>query len=294
MSIRPLPGATWGRVRTWNLGGVILTAGAGSGVAVGRARDNAARAPGGTGGESHGLLTVAAVSPGDWTFAQFGHTVTPLPECDTLILVDHTAPHDFRRRDAGAAVGVTLDRSAAGIPTTTVRAAGPHLHEVAALHETVRHGLTYLAEVAAGHPQLLADLVDPVVDLVRALVLGCAAGHDQREDTLLQQITRHVDEHLADPGLDPASVAAAHHISVRTLHSLFAPTGVSFGRHLLARRLDAARTALTDNRNRHLTIAAIARRHGFTDLTHFTRRFRAAYGVTPGRLRRSATGGPGP
>lgn len=44
--------------------------------------------------------------------------------------------------------------------------------------------------------------------------------------------------------------------------------------------------ARADLADRHLPIAAVARRWGFKDPTHFTRRFRAAYGVLPSEWRR--------
>jgi len=38
---------------------------------------------------------------------------------------------------------------------------------------------------------------------------------------LLRQIYAFIDQHLGDPDLSPAGVAAAHHISLRYLHKLF-------------------------------------------------------------------------
>ncbi|EME18271.1 helix-turn-helix transcriptional regulator [Rhodococcus triatomae] len=279
VSIRPLPGAErWARVRYWDLGcAVVLVDGAGTGVSVGR--DRGAGTP---------RLTVAAVGPGDWSFSQYGYTVTAVRPEPTLILIDHTAPHDFRRRDVGTAVSITLDRAALGVSPADVRDAARHLRDDPALHDLVRRSLVDLVEVATQSPPVLADLVDPAVDLVRALILGAARRRpeDPRAE-LLSRIRRHVDANLGDPDLRPATVAAAHHISVRHLHSLWSTTGTTLGEHITAQRLERARKMLLDRRNRHLTILTVAQRHGFVDATHFTRRFREAYGVTPGRLRRA-------
>jgi len=46
----------------------------------------------------------------------------------------------------------------------------------------------------------------------------------------LVQVRRHIEQHPADPTLSPASVAAAHRMSQRSLHLLFEPTSVSFAR----------------------------------------------------------------
>jgi AraC-like DNA-binding protein len=278
VSIHPLPGRDrWARVRTWNLGcGAVLVDAAGTGVSVGRDRD---------GGVSR--LTVAAVSPGDWTFTQYGHTVTPTRSEPTLILIDHTAPHDFRRRDVGTAVSITLDRTAVAIQPADVPEAARHLCDSPALHDLIVCSLVDLADIAAHSPSALPALVDPTVDLVRALLLGSLGRRpdDPRAD-LIDSIRTYIDAHLGETELGPTKVAAAHHISVRHLHSVWSATGTTLGEHISRRRLDEARDTLLDSRNRHLTIAAVAQRHGFVDATHFTRRFRDAYGVTPGRLRR--------
>ncbi|PZT90924.1 MAG: hypothetical protein DI630_30125 [Gordonia sp. (in: high G+C Gram-positive bacteria)] len=279
VTIRPLPGRDpWARVRAWDLGcGVVLVDAAGTGVSVG---------PDPGGGVPR--LTVASVSPGDWTFTQYGHTVSPVRSDPTLILIDHAAPHDFRRRDVGTAVSITLDSAAVSVPPADLPEAARHLRDDPALHDLLRRSLVDLADVAAHSPSVLPELVDPTVDLVRALILGSLGSRpdDPRTD-LLDRIRTYVDAHLGEPDLGPALVAAAHHISVRHLHAVWSDTGTTLGEHISARRLDAAQNTLLDSRNRHLTIVAVAQRHGFVDATHFTRRFRDAYGVTPGRLRRA-------
>ncbi len=54
-------------------------------------------------------------------------------------------------------------------------------------------------------------------------------------------------------------------------------------------RLQRAQDLLTDPRLRDLPIIEIAARCGFTDPSHFARRFRRQFGVTPLAFRR-ATG----
>lgn len=62
--------------------------------------------------------------------------------------------------------------------------------------------------------------------------------------------------------------------------------GTSPYRYLLLRRLDGARTGLRDGRS----LAEIACDEGFADQAHFTRAFRSAFGLTPGRYRALAGG----
>ncbi|MFI8193622.1 helix-turn-helix domain-containing protein [Streptomyces sp. NPDC085946] len=98
---------------------------------------------------------------------------------------------------------------------------------------------------------------------------------------LLLRIRAYIVRHLADPGLTPAAVAAAHHISVRRLHTLFEAEGTTVGRWLLGRRLEASLRDLAHRRTTGLTIAAVAHRWGFTSAAHYSRVFRAAHGTSP-------------
>lgn len=107
----------------------------------------------------------------------------------------------------------------------------------------------------------------------------------------LAQVRRHIDGHLADPELTPASVAAAHHISVRGLHLLFERTGASFARYVRERRLLECRAMLTDPMHAHRSVTDIAFACGFNSLSTFYRAFQGRFGAAPGDLRGAAQNG---
>ncbi|MFE2723381.1 helix-turn-helix domain-containing protein [Kitasatospora sp. NPDC059327] len=86
---------------------------------------------------------------------------------------------------------------------------------------------------------------------------------------------------LGDPALTPEGIAAAHHFSVRYLHKLFQYEGVTVGRWIQRRRLEMCRRDLARPSARPATVAAVAGRWGFVSTSHFSRVFRATYGVTP-------------
>ena len=88
-------------------------------------------------------------------------------------------------------------------------------------------------------------------------------------------------QHMYDPGLSPQLVAEHFGISVRTLHLRFATLGQTFGRWLLDTRLDACGNALRDPHQRDRGIAGIAYGCGFYNSSHFTRSFRARFGMSP-------------
>jgi AraC-like DNA-binding protein len=104
--------------------------------------------------------------------------------------------------------------------------------------------------------------------------------------TPLDRIRAFILQRLSDQGLTPRAIAAAHHISVRTLHRLFRVDGdATVAAWVRARRLEGCRRDLLDPRQRSRSVRAIAFRWGFRDNAHFSRAFRAAYGTSPQRCR---------
>jgi AraC-like DNA-binding protein len=134
-----------------------------------------------------------------------------------------------------------------------------------------------------------------VLDLLTA---GLAARLDRvremqpqsRQRALLLRVQAFIEERLFDPGLTPGSVAAAHHISLRYLHKLFEPAQTTVADWIRRRRLERCRRDLLDPALRDEPVSAIGMRWGLTDAAHFSRLFRAAYGVPPAEYREGAHG----
>ena len=134
-------------------------------------------------------------------------------------------------------------------------------------------------------------LADCVVDLVRAVHAEPAGLAAARPDgDLLARVEAHVDAHLADADLSPRSIAAAHFVSVRVLHRLFAAEGRTVAGWVRERRLAACARDLADPALREVDIARIAATRGFSDAPHFSRAFRARHGCSPSEHRRRALG----
>ncbi|WP_432511477.1 AraC-like ligand-binding domain-containing protein [Kineococcus sp. SYSU DK001] len=93
-----------------------------------------------------------------------------------------------------------------------------------------------------------------------------------------------IEDHLGEP-LDPAAIAAANHVSTRTLHALFHAEGQTVGGWVRRRRLERCRADLLDPRSAGTTVAAVGRRWGFPDPAHFSRAFRGEFGTSPRDLR---------
>ncbi|WP_125262949.1 helix-turn-helix domain-containing protein [Streptomyces alboflavus] len=113
---------------------------------------------------------------------------------------------------------------------------------------------------------------------------------EARTRMLLARIDAFIDDHLADPALTPPAVAARHHISVRTLHTLFRARERTVAATIHHRRLERCRADLEDPALRGTPLYAIGARWGFHSPPAFSRAFLAAYGTPPGEWRHRCLG----
>ncbi|MGW2158463.1 AraC-like ligand-binding domain-containing protein [Nonomuraea sp. NPDC001699] len=157
--------------------------------------------------------------------------------------------------------------------------------------------LTGLLEHASGcHPAELPRLGTIGVDLAAAFLAGrLDAGRqlpaESRHRMLAARIDAFIDQHLGDPDLGPSSIAAHHHISVRTLHALFEQRHETVGATVRRRRLERCHADLADPRLRDLPIGEIGMRWGFRNGAEFSRAFRTAYDLSPRDHRRRSLAG---
>ena len=143
-----------------------------------------------------------------------------------------------------------------------------------------------IADPAAYQPSdrpRLANVVTPLVAALFAHLLeadDCLPAETHRQ-ALTLRIRAFIREHLHDPHLTPAVIAAAHHISTSYLHRLFRDEDATVAAWIRRLRLEAARRDLADPALCAVPIHAIATRWGFPRATDFSRAYRAAYGTTP-------------
>lgn len=98
---------------------------------------------------------------------------------------------------------------------------------------------------------------------------------------LLFQIKIMINSHLAEHTLSAATVAESFSISSRYLSMLFQKDGTSFGKYLLNQRLTKSAEALRSSLHANTPISQIAWRYGFSDMSYFSREFRAKFGCSP-------------
>jgi AraC-like DNA-binding protein len=142
--------------------------------------------------------------------------------------------------------------------------------------------LARLVDRAARAERPVAADEGTVLDLVATL----AAGRNADRTVALRAAARcFIEDHLADPGLGAARVAAATGISERHLSRVFAADGTTIPRHVLSRRLQLGYAMLSSP---GLTVADVAARCGFASATYFSHAFRERFGLRAGDVRREA------
>lgn len=216
----------------------------------------------------------AVLRPGDLAVYDTHRPYTLGFESDfrTLVLM---FPHDALDLPAGSVAGLTAMRMAAN--EGLGRMISPFMTQLAENLEVLSG--------PSGH-----RLAHNAMDLLSTMF---AAELDRRPDStvtpheeLLGRIRRFIEANLADPGLSPASVAAAHFISTRHLHNVFQEAGTTVAQWIRTRRLENCRRELRDPLQGHRAVSTIAARWGFVDAAHFSRIFRDAFGEPPSRYRR--------
>ena len=126
----------------------------------------------------------------------------------------------------------------------------------------------------------------------RPLRYRCHTGHafssltleeatEQSAEDAVWGAIRAVHERISEQGLTVAEVAGAIGISERYVHKLFERAGTTFSGYVMDRRLDGAARDLSDAAKADQTIGSIAFDWGFSDLSHFTRRFKQRFGCRP-------------
>lgn len=122
--------------------------------------------------------------------------------------------------------------------------------------------------------------VTGLLDLLDAAIAPVADVDAGQRSELLVDIQQYILDRLDDRQMTVGSIAAAHWISVRTLHLVFSDSGTSVARWIRRQRLERSRRELS-NATDSTTVTDVAFRWGFSDASHFSRAFKQEFGVSP-------------
>lgn len=130
-----------------------------------------------------------------------------------------------------------------------------------------------------------ARLASSVLDLVSAVIdleveEQGILGHQRMIQ--LERAQRYAVANLGDENLSPDDMARHSAVSLRTLNRLFAKIGTTPMRWVWQRRLDASHSALAEGCAKSVTDAAFE--FGFSEVSHFSRSFKASFGISPEQL----------
>jgi AraC-like DNA-binding protein len=205
---------------------------------------------------------------------------------------DQTLPSDYAGYGEGGAEAFIVDWEVLGLPIDLGRRA---VSSVASspLYELFRHHIGRVCSTldAMPHDEPARSLLgSATMDLARALLSTLADderfARDVMHNTEPARIRAYIEQHLKDRDLTPARIARASHVSLRQLHKVWGSDGPSFSDYIIATLLARAREDLRRPALRSRSIFEIASSWGFADPAHFSRRFRAAYGMPPRQWRR--------
>jgi AraC family transcriptional regulator, positive regulator of tynA and feaB len=215
-----------------------------------------------------------------------------IAETGDILLLDSTLPYSASFTSESVMLLVKVPRLALEARLGTVR------EVIARPVKTTAGEAGLVSSFLAALPAHVGSLGMTAQQMVREQVLDLAsialASETARKPRLssaqafaAMKVRAAIDARLSDPGLDADSVANAAGVSVRYANLVLSREGESIMRRIQTRRLARCRQAIADPLQAHRTLTEIAYAWGFSDMTHFARRFRAAYGILPNEYRYS-------
>lgn len=147
------------------------------------------------------------------------------------------------------------------------------------------------AELEAAPPDIAARVSCGFLDLLAAALseaLGARASESAARSARRAQIARYIEQNLSDPDFSPRRIAAALHASERYVRKLFEDEEESIMERVLRRRLEECARQLRDPMRQRHTVSEIAFSWGFNSPSHFSRAFKARFGLSPLEYRRNA------
>jgi AraC-like DNA-binding protein len=217
-----------------------------------------------------------------------------------LILYDSSRPYDCHLIGTG---DDTVAFTAVQIPKAQIPIPPERIDRLVAAGMSGRTGIgallvQFLVRLTAeAHHYLPADaprLGTVLHDLVVALLAheldaDSTVPPESHQRALTVRIQAFICQHIGEPELNPAMIAAAHHVSTRHLHRIFQSQGTTVAAWIRRQRLEGCRRDLADPVFRMTPLHEIAKRWGFSHPAAFSRAFRTAYGLSPRDHRHYAT-----
>ncbi len=125
-------------------------------------------------------------------------------------------------------------------------------------------------------------LIDATIGvLVNALDIGDVDDPKPLRVTQLQSTKQYIMANIQDQSLSPAMIAKAGGMSTRYLHWLFQSANETVNQYIFRQRLNLCARDLMNPHMKHRKLIDIAFFWGFLDASHFSKRFKQQYGMSP-------------
>ncbi|MGH8263992.1 MAG: helix-turn-helix domain-containing protein [Steroidobacterales bacterium] len=236
-----------------------------------------------------GLIKLFWPMSGSMKIAQDERNALVIPGQATIF--DTGRPYSIRLSDdAHFAVLMLPYQACPGWQRISQRLCGSPLAD----HATAQAALGALLALLRPSATLDYETADNVISAVTQMMsvsLHRAArppSDGKRRTHRIELAHRHILEHIGDPALDVAELAAALHMSRRTLYSMFHHYDLTPAGYIDDLRMERCQQALGDPAQKDRSIAAIAYDNGFRDATSFSRWFKARTGQSPSIYRRKS------
>ncbi len=204
-----------------------------------------------------------------------------------LLLYDPTRPYALVNTTAVHQVIFQVPRNmfAGG---SLARLQRPHVYEqgIEGLPYIVASVLSATArEIDALAPSARMRVGETLARLIATLMSGDGEGRQNGEaaplEILRRRVIEFIDANLADPDLSIETITAALKCSRRYVHRAFEGTTITPEKYIWEARLERCRDGLLSRDKQGWSISEIAFACGFNSSAHFSRAFKARYGMTP-------------
>lgn len=205
-----------------------------------------------------------------------------------MILLDSRAPCSIIAHDLTDSICLNIDRDRLtqlarherdifGIPISGRTGSGGILFSI--VETLLRQGHT-------SDPSDRTVIADITMQLAGAAVMSNGGMFQPRDKHLqvIEKMRRWTIEHIGEPWLSAQSLASEFHYSTRSLYRLFTRIGTTPHEWIWEQRLSVAHQLLSTAANPSISITELAHATGFSDGSHFSRRFRQRYGCLPSQV----------
>lgn len=204
----------------------------------------------------------------------------------SFVLVNHASPYTFRFPEGAVAL-------TSHMPASWLRRWVPQPETMLArTFDADAWGNALAAMLCAIDQKGLQDaalsrscIADQLGAFLALMNGNVSASESLHQGKLFQRALSLLKDRFEEPDLSPNTLAADLNISKRYVHKIFAGHNTTFGAELLTMRLNHARDLLQNPRFSAYRISDVAYACGFTDPSHFARKFREKYGHAPLALR---------